>query len=238
MSTSSARKRAVKKPSKNDLNGLQLKTILPKTDAQKDVFDAFSEGYHIFMNGYPGTGKSLLALYLGIKEMFRHPEKYEKVIIIRSAVSSRELGHLPGDQKEKIEVYEEPYIHLCKELFDRGDAYSILKQKDKIQFLSTSFLRGTTLNNAIVIIDEFQNFRKSECVTVFTRMGENTRIFVLGDVDQNDLVVFRNDVSWGYSLIEVISKMESFDIINFELDDIVRSGFVKEFIIAKSELKD
>ncbi len=215
--------------------GLSLTNIQPKTNHQRDIFDDYQDGYNILIHGMAGTGKSFLALYLAIKQVMQD-ENYDKVIIVRSTVPSRQQGFLPGNEKQKAAVYEAPYIGICSELFERGDAYSILKQKNLIEFESTSYLRGTTFRNCIVVFDEVQNANFHEISTVITRIGENCRLMLCGDTSQNDLIHSRVEESGMSKLIRVIDQMDSFTTIEMGLDDIVRSGLVREFLEARYKL--
>jgi phosphate starvation-inducible protein PhoH len=233
--------------SKNNLeptidNSFSLKKIQPITEAQQDVFDAFGEGYNLVLCGSAGTGKTYISLYLALSELIKrdrtandHPTK---IMIIRSTVSSRDVGFLPGTLKEKMAVYEDPYRGIFAELFGRGDAFEILKTKGIVEFCSTSFLRGTTINDTFIILDEFQNCSEQELETVITRVGKNTKIFFCGDWLQNDLIKSKWDVSGLPHFMKIIEKMPEFDIIEFGIEDIVRSGIVKSFIIAKSQVED
>lgn len=203
-----------------------LKRVKPLTPAQHDVFEAFEEGYNLCLTGFPGTGKTFLALYLGLR--------LGRVKIIRSVVSSRDVGFLPGSAKDKAAVYETPYNTICSELYDRGDAYQILKQRDMVSFETTSFLRGTTIDGCTVIIDEAQNLSYHELKTVITRIGKDSRIIIVGDTGQNDLVHSKYDVSGFPKFLDVLDRMQSFDFVDFDAEDIVRSGLVKEFILAEN----
>lgn len=223
----------VEKPT--SLQGLRLQNINPKTQAQQDVFDAFNEGYHLFLHGVAGTGKTFISLYLALKTILTSKE-YKKIVIIRSAVPSRDIGFLPGTAKEKMMMYEMPYQVICNDLFQRGDAYDILKTKGSIEFVSTSFLRGITLNNCIVIADEAQNYTFAEADTLISRIGNNCKIIFCGDIDQTDLLKSKNDLTGLPKFMQIIEKMEIFDFIDFQTDDIVRSSLVKEYIIEKKKL--
>jgi len=228
-------KAPAKRSSTNDFSGFTLLNVKPKTEAQKDVFDAFDEGYNLFLHGVAGTGKSFISLYLAFREMLKNPI-YEKVIIVRSSVPSRDVGFLPGTLEEKMAVYELPYMSMTKELFRRGDAYEVLKTKNKIQFLSSSYLRGTTLQNCIVILDEVQNFSGSELDTAISRVGDNCKLLVCGDIDQNDLNKKANDQTGLPKFFKIVQEMEEFDLIEFTAEDIVRSTFVANYIKAKIKL--
>lgn len=208
-----------------------LKKIQPKTPNQQETVDAYQEGYHLLLHGVAGTGKTFLSLWLGLTDVMAG--KYEKVIIIRSVVPSRDMGFLPGTAQEKSAVYELPYQAICTELFGRGDAYNTLKTREVIQFLTTSHIRGTTIHDAVVIVDELQNLNFEELDTVITRIGENCKVILSGDVEQTDLYRSKYDVSGLPDFMDIIYAMDSFEIIEFEEEDIVRSGLVKDYIIAK-----
>ncbi len=169
------------KPSFNSPN-FNLKRVHPLTDNQKKTFDAFHSGKHLMLHGMAGTGKTFLSMYLAIKDLIGGTSEQEKIYVIRSVVPTRDMGFLPGSQKEKMKVYEAPYYAICSELFERGDAYDILKQKNAIEFMSTSFVRGTTLNNCYVIVDEINNMTFHELDSVITRIGKNCRVIFCGPV--------------------------------------------------------
>ena len=207
---------------------LRLKEIEPLT---KNQLAAFESNNNLVLHGLAGTGKTFISSYLAYDDI----EKgfADSLIIIRSAVPTRDIGFLPGSEKEKSAVYEEPYKDVATHLFDRGDAYEIMKQKNIVQFMTTSFIRGITLRNACIIVDECQNMSFHELDSIITRVGENCRIMFCGDFRQSDLK--RNELlSW----LKVLERMEEFDFIEFGVDDIVRSEFVKKYIIAKMEVED
>jgi len=220
-------------------SALKIKEFHPLTDNQALVFDAYDDGRHLFLHGYAGTGKSFLALYLSLQEILDGDSEYNKVIIIRSTVSSRDQGFLPGKPAEKAEMYELPYHQICNELFGRGDAYIVLKNKGLIQFESTSFLRGLTLSNAIVIFDEAQNASAGELNTAMTRIGHDSKMIFCGDIRQNDLVNSKSKEKSGVSdFMKVIKRLNLFTFIEFGIPDIVRSNLVRDYIIARAELED
>ena len=217
-----------------------MKRIEPITDTQDDLFESYQKGKNILAVGSAGTGKTYISLYLAIKDVMAKKE-YKEIIIIRSSVQSREQGHMPGDAKEKMAHFEAPYSDIVNDLFQRSDAYQTLKQKSTIRFMSTSFIRGLTFDQAIIIVDECQNMRWDELRTIMTRVGEGSRIILCGDTKQDDLNCSKNrlDVSGLRYFKRVVDKMSSecFETIEFTVNDIVRSGLVKEFIIAEEQLE-
>lgn len=221
-------------------SSFNLKKISPLTEAQKDVFDAFDEGYNLLLCGSAGTGKTYISLYLALSSIIRSRDLDcpHKIMIIRSTVSTRDVGFLPGTLKEKMSVYEDPYKGVFAELFGRGDAFEILKSKGFVEFCSTSYLRGTTINNTYIIVDECQNMSFQELDTIITRVGKNSRIIFCGDWKQNDLIQKKNDTSGLPKFISIIEKLKEFDIVEFSIEDIVRSNLIKSYIIAKEEVEE
>ena len=225
---------------KKPLSASYLVDVEPITENQKILFKSYSEGKHIIAYGSAGTGKTFVTLYNAIKDVLDETTPYEKIYIVRSLVATREIGFLPGDYEDKSDIYQVPYKHMVKYMFQMSsDAdfemlYGNLKSQDSINFWSTSFLRGTTLDNAIVIVDEFQNLNFHELDSIMTRVGQDSKIMFCGDASQSDLVK-TNDRNGIVDFMNILRKMPSFDIIEFGIDDIVRSGLVKEYIIAKLE---
>ena len=218
--------------------GFKIKDIDPMTDTQEDAFDAWDDGFNLMLHGMAGTGKTFLALYFSLSEIFEQNSYYNKLFIIRSVVPSRDMGFLPGTQKEKMKVYEGPYYDICNKLFQRGDAYEILKQRNQVEFMSTSFLRGETFDDCILVVDEVQNMSDQELHTVMTRVGENCRIIFCGDVKQDDLTSERyNEQSGLANFMKIIDRMKEFKFVEFEANDIVRSALVKSYIIQRDILK-
>lgn len=219
---------------KNSTIALSLnKNIQPLTKNQELTFSEYPTK-NLILEGYAGTGKTFVSLYLALDEVLSGRSVYDNVIIIRSVVASRDMGFLPGSMKEKVEVYEAPYESICAKLFERGDAYQALKNRGTIQFTTTSFLRGLTFENSIVIVDEMQNMSFHELDTIMTRLGDNSKILFCGDFLQTDLA---NEVEKKglKRFIDIVSEMRSFSTIIFRREDIVRSGIVKEYIIEKTE---
>ena len=225
---------------KKPVNGDYLVNIEPITDNQKILFDSYNAGKHIIAYGAAGTGKTFVTLYNALKDVLNENTPYERIYIVRSLVATREIGFLPGDHEDKSDIYQVPYKHMVKYMFQMSsDAdfdmlYGNLRAQDTIKFWSTSFLRGTTLDNAIVIVDEFQNLNFHELDSIITRIGEDSKIYFCGDATQTDLQK-TNERNGIVDFMKIIRSMPSFDLIEFGIDDIVRSGLVKEYLIAKLE---
>jgi phosphate starvation-inducible PhoH-like protein len=215
---------------------LEIKEMSPLTANQDRVFKSFYRK-HQFLHGLAGTGKSFIAIYLALKEIFSSHSPYKKLVIVRSNVQTRENGHMPGNDKEKNKYFEIPYIPICNEIMGRGDAYMLLKQKGLIEFITTTFIRGITLNNCIVLVDECQNMNAHELHSVITRVGNNCKIVFAGDVRQTDLNK-RKEVSGLADFMKIIQHMNCFEFVEFVEEDIVRSGFVKSYILTKNRLED
>jgi phosphate starvation-inducible protein PhoH and related proteins len=204
----------------------------PLTDTQADFFDAYADGEEAFvLYGSAGTGKSFLALYHALLDVLEPESQYKKIIIVRSSVQGRDQGHLPGDAAEKMEQFELPYHSICAELLGRKDAYEKLKGMGKIEFLSTSFLRGTTFNDCIIVADEIQNENFATIGTLVTRVGKNSKLIIMGDGLQDDLVHSKHDVSGFRDFLTVTKSMSEFRHFRFTADDIVRSGLCKSWIV-------
>jgi len=226
---------------KKPIGNTYLLDIEPITDNQKKLFDSYAEGKHLVAYGTAGTGKTFISLYNALADVLDETTPYERIYLVRSLVSTREIGFLPGDHEDKADIYQIPYKNMVKYMFqmptdaDFEMLYGNLKAQETIKFWSTSFIRGTTLDNAIVIVDEFQNLNFHELDSIITRIGENSRIIFCGDASQSDLVK-TNDRNGIHDFLNILRKMPSFDIIEYGIDDIVRSGLVKEYIIAKLEI--
>ena len=207
--------------------------VNPLTDNQANFFEAYNRGdYFIMLNGSAGTGKSFIAVYKALEEVLDKTNPFNRVVIVRSAVQGREMGFTPGSAAEKMSLYEQPYSQICQTLFNRHDAYELLKEQRKIEFISTSFLRGCTWDDAIIIVDEMQNLSWIELTTAMTRVGIRSKIILCGDYRQTDLNRKTNDRSGLLKFHEIAKLMPSFTNIEFTTDDIVRSSLVKEFLIA------
>lgn len=213
-----------------------LKEIKPLTNNQEITFKSWDSGKHLLLVGTAGTGKSFLSVYLGMKSILDSKD-YKQLVIVRSVVPTRDMGFLPGSNREKSKVYEAPYYSIFSELFGRGDAYDFLKNKNMVEFMTTSFVRGITVNDAVILVDELQNMTPSELHSIFTRIGKNCRVIFAGDIKQNDLNP-KKEESGFRDFFKVVDRMKDFDIIEFTRDDIVRSSLVKSYIIAREILED
>jgi len=226
---------------KKPLSSSYLVDIDPLNENQKRLFDSYKEGKHLVAYGCAGTGKTFITLFNALKDVLDENTPYERIYLVRSLVATREIGFLPGSHEDKADIYQIPYKNMVKYMFQMpSDAdfemlYGNLKSQESIKFWSTSFLRGTTLDNAVIIVDEFQNLSGHELDSIITRVGENTRICFCGDATQSDLTKMseRNGI---VDFMNILRKMPSFDMIEFGIEDIVRSSLVKEYLIAKIEL--
>ena len=210
------------------------------TETQGQFFSQYSQGAQaMLLHGSAGTGKTFIALYKALEEVLDPSTQYEKVVIIRSAVASRDIGHLPGDQDEKTAVYMQPYIDMCEKLIpQKKGAFKRLIDTKAVEWMITSFVRGITLDDSIVIVDECQNMNDMELNSVLTRLGENSKIVLCGDFRQSDLYKHRTDMSGLQKFMVIAEDMKSFKIIEFTADDIVRSKFVREYIMARMRYED
>lgn len=214
-----------------------MKQIKPLTPAQSELFDSYKQGYNLAAIGTAGTGKTMCATYLALQDVLEKGE-YERIVIIRSAVQTREQGFVPGTLPQKEAIFEAPYVDIVNDLFGRGDAYQILKQKGMIRFTTSSNIRGLTFDNAVIIVDECQSMNYHELDTIITRVGESSKIIFCGDTAQDDLKQSKNraDFSGLATFLKVLGGIESFKTVRFGIEDIVRSGLVKEYIIAKERI--
>jgi len=221
---------------KNHSNGIELMQVKPMTHAQGEVIEAFFEN-HLMLNGPAGTGKTFIPLYMALREILEEGTRspFQKIVIIRSSVQSRDQGFLPGSEHDKMAPFERPYRDAVNQLCQRGDAYDLLKQKGVIEFESTSFLRGCTLDNSVIVLDEAQNCNEQELDTVLTRIGKNSKIVVCGDYVQSDLK--GKDKEGFLFILGVLKVLPRFETVTFTYDDIVRSAFVKAYIIARDEAR-
>jgi predicted ribonuclease YlaK len=210
-----------------------LKTFQALTENQQLFFDAYKRGdYFIGMFGSPGVGKTFLAVYRAIEEVLDKNNPFKQLVVVRSAVQVRDQGFVPGTLDEKMEIYEQPYKEICETLFGRKDAWERLKEQSHARFISTTAIRGISIDDAIVVVDESQSMTFHELSSVISRVGHRSKIIFIGDLKQNDLIKSRNDVSGLKEFLEVARHMSEFTEITFTPDDIVRSSLVRSWIIA------
>jgi len=226
---------------KKPINTDMMRDIEPLTQNQRILFEAYENNKNLVAYGCAGTGKTFITLYNALQDVLDPTSSYEKIYIVRSLVATREIGFLPGDHEDKSSLYQIPYKHMVKYMFelpteaDFQMLYGNLKTQGTIDFWSTSFIRGTTLDKAIIIVDEFQNLNYHELDSIITRVGENSKIMFCGDATQTDLLK-QNERNGIHDFMRILRSMPSVDIVEFGVEDIVRSGLVKEYILAKLEL--
>ena len=230
-------------PSKKnkEVSTQSLISIKPITDNQKDVFTTWKSGKNQFLFGAAGTGKTFVSLYLALQDVLDLKKPYDKVILVRSLIPTREIGFLPGDEEDKSALYQVPYQNMVRFMFEMPNEqsfnmlYDKLKSQGTLFFLSTSFLRGLTFDNAIILVDECQNLNFHELDTIITRVGQDSKILFCGDFDQTDLQK-TNEKNGLHNFLRILQEMDEFNCTEFTIGDIVRSGFVRSYLINKIKL--
>ena len=226
---------------KKPINTDMMREIDPLTDNQKLLFESYSKNQNIVAYGAAGTGKTFITLYKALRDVLDPNTPYEKIYIVRSLVATREIGFLPGDHEDKSSLYQLPYVSMVKYMFEMPTdsefqmLYGNLKAQETIDFWSTSFIRGTTLDKSVIIVDEFQNLNFHELDSIMTRVGSNSKIMFCGDATQTDLTR-ANEKNGIVDFMKILRIMPSVDTIEFQIGDIVRSGICREYLIAKTEL--
>ena len=226
---------------KKEISSSDLVEVKPITDNQKLVFESYKKGLNQFLFGCAGTGKTFVSLYLGLRDVLKNETAYERVVMVRSLIPTREIGFLPGDEEDKAALYQVPYSNMVQFMFKQPNeqAFSMLYDRLKAQgsfyFLSTSFLRGLTFDNSIIIVDECQNLNFHELDTIITRVGQDSKIIFCGDFMQTDLTKMgeRNGL---HDFLRILEEMKQFNCVEFDIGDIVRSGFVRDYLIQKTKL--
>ena len=226
---------------KQDITFNQLTNIKPVTDSQKQVFNTWKEGKNQFLFGCAGTGKTFISVYLALQDVLKNDTPFDKVVVVRSLIPTREIGFLPGDEEDKAALYQVPYSNMMQFMFEQPNeqAFSMLYDRLKAQgsfyFLSTSFLRGLTFDNSIIIVDECQNLNFHELDTIITRVGQDSKIVFCGDFGQTDLTR-TNERNGLMNFLQILQEMKEFNCVEFDIGDIVRSGFVRNYLIQKTKL--
>lgn len=213
-----------------------LYQIQPITEQQRQTFYAYNSNFNLFLTGSAGTGKTFLGMYLGLRDVLDESTPYRKLIVIRSAVPTRDIGFLPGDQNEKMEIYEQPYIDICDNLFKYTNCYKNLKANNYVEFMSSSYLRGLTFDNAIILVDECQSMTGHELNSIMTRVGEDSKIVFCGDMVQTDLNKSKHDRSGLEDFSKVIERMGEFSVVRFTVEDIIRSPLIRNYLIQKEKM--
>ena len=226
---------------KKEIGYSNLTKIKPITDHQKEVFESWKKGQNQFLFGCAGTGKTFVSLYLALQDVLKNETPYDKVVVVRSLIPTREIGFLPGDEEDKAALYQAPYSNTTQFMFEQPNeqAFSMLYDRLKAQgsfyFLSTSFLRGLTFDNSIIIVDECQNLNFHELDTIITRVGQDSKIVFCGDFSQTDLTR-TNEKNGLMNFLQILQEMDEFNCCEFDIGDIVRSGFVRNYLIQKTKL--
>ena len=210
----------------------ELEKIEPITDNQKKAFESWDKGYNLILTGSAGTGKTFIALYNAFKEMLDKPELYRRIMIMRSMVPTRDAGHLPGTKEEKEDPYKVPYKSICDEIFGYKGAYGKLTTANKLTFETTSYVRGATFDQTIIVVDEMQNLNFHELDSVITRVGNDCKIIFCGDYLQSDFK-YNDDKDGIIKFISIVEQMRFFRVVNFGWEDIVRSDLVRDYIMTK-----
>jgi predicted ribonuclease YlaK len=224
-----------------EISSSNLIKVKPITESQKTVFETYKKGQNQFLFGCAGTGKTFVSLYLALQDVMSLQTKYDKVILVRSLIPTREIGFLPGDEEDKAALYQVPYQNMVKFMFEQPNEqsfnmlYDKLKNQGSLYFLSTSFLRGLTFDNSIIIVDECQNLNFHELDTITTRVGQDSKIIYCGDFSQTDLMK-QNEKNGLHDFLRILEEMQEFNCVEFNIGDIVRSGFVKNYLIQKTKL--
>ena len=226
---------------KKEIGFTDLTKIKPVTDNQKTVFETWQKGKNQFLFGCAGTGKTFISLYLGLQDVLNDKKPQDKVVVVRSLIPTREIGFLPGDEEDKAALYQVPYSNMMQFMFQQPNEqafsmlYDRLKSQGSFYFLSTSFLRGLTFDNSVIIVDECQNLNFHELDTIITRVGQDSKIVFCGDFGQTDLTK-TNEKNGLMDFLQILQEMNEFNCVEFDIGDIVRSGFVRNYLIQKTKL--
>lgn len=214
-----------------------LRTLEPLSENQRKFFEMYKRGdYCMGVLGSAGTGKTAIAMYKAIEEVLQKDNPFKQVVVVRQCVPTRSVGFLPGTLTDKEEVYQLPYKEICAMLFNRADAWDRLLEQGYVRFLSTTAIRGISIDDSVIIVDEQQNLSFQEMDTVMQRVSYRSKIIWVGDFKQTDLITSKQDVSGMPNFLRILRTMKDYTEVEFTRDDIVRQSLVKNYIIAKEEL--
>lgn len=202
--------------------------IKPRTENQKKLVGAFDNNDMIFAVGPAGTGKTYLSIALAVKAL--KEKTIKKIVLSRPAVEAGEkLGFLPGDMKDKIDPYLQPLYNALEDMLPQAKLQEMM-EKHVIQIAPLAFMRGRTLSDAIVILDEAQNTTCAQIRMFLTRMGWNTKMIITGDMTQIDLP--REQKSGLKEALNILSRIEGIEIVELNRKDIVRHKLVTRIVNA------
>ena len=207
----------------------------PLTANQEKTYKAWDDNDNLVLVGSAGTGKTFITLYLALEDVLDSDTEWERIVIIRSMVPTRDMGFLPGTKQEKEDAFTAPYKSICNELLGDKSSYNKMITAKQIQFESTSFIRGVTYDNSIIVVDEMQNLNFHELDSVITRVGRNSKIIFCGDYKQSDFK-HKEEKNGIINFIQILEQLKNFTVINFGWEDIVRSDFVRDYIMTKEML--
>lgn len=208
--------------------------IKSRTANQQQLVDAYEKNDMVFAVGPAGTGKTYLSIALAVRAL--KEKQIKRIILSRPAVEAGEkLGFLPGDMKEKIDPYLQPLYDALEDMLPALKLQDMI-EKNIIQIAPLAFMRGRTLNDAVVILDEAQNTTTAQIKMFLTRMGWNTKIIVTGDLTQIDLP--RNTRSGLEEALRILSDVEGISVVRFDSTDIVRHKLVTRIVNAFEKYKD
>jgi len=207
----------------------------PITRGQEVTYQAWDDDYNLVLTGSAGTGKTFMGMYLGLEQVLDPTTEQERLVIVRSMVPTRDMGFLPGTKEEKEDVLLSPYKNIANELFGDSNSYNRAVTAKKIEFQSTSFIRGLTLDNCVILVDEMQNMNFHELDSVITRVGKNCRVIFAGDYLQSDFK-FKDEKDGIMKFLTIVEQLKKFEVITFGWEDIVRSDFVRDYIMTKEML--
>ena len=211
-----------------------MRDIKPITDSQIEAYEQWDKGRNLILSGAAGSGKTFIALYLALQELIKNRKK--RLVILRSVVPTRDIGFLPGTQEEKEAAYLTPYIGVISEIFKNNPTlFTSFLKNGTIEFLTTSYIRGITLKDAIVVVDEFQNCNFHELDSIITRIGKGSRVIFSGDYYQSDFTNRKEKEGIG-EFLKIIESLKHFKKIEFTWKDCVRSGMVRDYLMTKEKM--